>query len=99
MITRQNGTWEWTSTESTGTQRLGWVLSFTDKWLEVMCEVGTFWSVLVKSHVASQAFTGPQKGPNRLSTAQWQQLQGVLEWAEPTPELLGDAYLAGHFGI
>ncbi|CAL1134000.1 unnamed protein product [Cladocopium goreaui] len=40
-----------------------------------------------------EAFTAPQKGPNRLSTTQWQQLQGVLEWAEPTPELLGDAYL------
>ena len=59
---------------------------------------GVWWS----SHT-SQAYTAPQKGPNRLSTTQWQQLQGVLEWAEPTPELLGDAYLGKgwgrHFGI
>lgn len=38
-----------------------------------------------------EAFTAPQKGPNRLSTTQWQQLQGVLEWAEPTPEKVAAA--------
>ena len=43
------------------------------------------------SHAAAapQAFTAPQKGPNRLTTTQWQQLQGVLEWAAPTPPRLG----------
>ncbi|CAK9075394.1 unnamed protein product [Durusdinium trenchii] len=33
-----------------------------------------------------EAYTSPQSGANRLTMAQWEQLQGVLLWAEPTPE-------------
>lgn len=36
-----------------------------------------------------EAYTSPQSGANRLTMAQWEQLQGVLLWAEPTPEPLG----------
>eukprot|EP00438_Fugacium_kawagutii_P025534 Skav228461 [mRNA] locus=scaffold1058:320288:329157:- [translate_table: standard] len=42
-------------------------------------------------HARRGAFTAPQKGPNRLTETQWQQLQGVLEWAEPTPEKVAAA--------
>lgn len=36
----------------------------------------------------SQAYTAPQKGPNRLASSQWDSLLGVLNWAAPTPERL-----------
>jgi len=45
-------------------------------------------SLLALTRNDYEAFTAPQKGPNRLTTTQWQQLQGVLEWAAPTPPKL-----------
>ena len=39
-------------------------------------------------NVNVQAFVAPQKAQVRLTTSQWQQLQGVLSWAAPQKQLL-----------